>query len=246
MITPRQALLYCLSFIAILSLLLAARANLHRVPVLKQIEFRTQTEDFITRLNQTLNEAEGCEPALAGQHIVASQSQSVLLIDPPMRSGLEVEKGMILEDISLAAGAADMKVQMKDLNGTLTRYPASLRLRLRSSDGKIRVNWQKTGDVELGIKLYVWADSTGKIISCFSPNSAAAFCNATNGFYLHQECRPTLRILSPLASDSPTEPGSGTCRYSGFQPHCPRGQISQSSCATGKCLATQELCQICE
>jgi hypothetical protein len=239
MITSRQTLLYVISFTVLLAILLAARANIRRVPVLKQVEFRNQTAALIDRLTLDLSEAEGCEPALAGQHVTPEQSQSILLNEPQTQ-------GLAIEEATLATGPADMKLQIRDFDRAVTRYPASLRFLFRSSDNKIRVNWKQTGSNELGIKLYVWLDATGKIVSCHGPNSAAAFCNATNGFYWRQECRPTLRVTSPLAADSSRESGFGTCRFSGFQAKCPFGQVSQASCVTGRCLAMQSLCQKCE
>jgi hypothetical protein len=246
MITGRQTLLYALSFAILLAVLLAARANVQRVPVLKQVEFRNQTAAVIDRLTLELNEAEGCEPALAGQHVTPGQSQSILLAEPRMHSGQEIENGLVIEEMTLATGAADMKLQISDFGRAVARYPASLRFLFRSSDNKIRVNWKQSGPNELGIKLYVWLDATGKIVSCHSPNSAAAFCNTTNGFYWRQECRPTLRVTSPAAADSSRESGFGTCRFNGFQAKCPLGQVSQASCTTGRCLTSQSLCQKCE
>lgn len=246
MITSRQTLLYVTSFVILLTILFAARTNIQHVPVLKQIEFRDQTAAVINHWTLELSEAEGCEPALAGQHVTPEQSQSILLIEPEMHSGQEIEKGLVVEEMTLATGAADMKLQISDFDRAITRYPASLRFLFRSSDNKIRVNWKQIAKNELGIKLYVWLDATGKIISCHSPNSAATFCNATNGFYWRQECRPTLRVTSPIATDSSRESGFGTCRYNGFQSKCPLGQVSQASCFTGRCLATQSLCQKCE
>lgn len=246
MITRRQIFLYALSFAVLMTVLFAARANIERVPLFKQIEFRNQSAALMERLTLDLSEAEGCEPALAGLHVTPEQSQAVPLSQPSMRQGQEIEQGLIVEEMTLDLGSADMKLQISDFDRAITRYPASLRFLFRSSDNKIRVNWKRTGEIELGIKLYVWLDATGKIVSCHSPNSVAAFCNATNGFYWRQECRPTLRVTSPVAADSSHESGFGTCRFNGFQAKCPLGQVSQASCVSGRCLASQSLCQKCD
>lgn len=249
MITFRQALLYVFSFALLVTVLVAAQTNAHKVPVLKQIEFRNKTSALIQKITANLSEAEGCELALGGRHVTPGQSDILLLSEPfPMHKGQEVEDGVILEEMTMASGPADMKIQMKGMTTPMTRHPASLQFLLRSKDGKIRANWQQspTGEEDLGIRLYVWLDSASKIVSCFSPQSAAAFCNSLNGFYDGQGCKTVMKVVSPLAADPLLEAGAGTCRYFGFQKHCPLGQVSQASCFTGRCLAAQELCQKCE
>lgn len=249
MITFRQLLLYVASFALLVVVLVAAQTNIHKVPVLKQIEFRNKTVSLISRITQNLSEAEGCELALGGQHLAQGQAEILLLSEPfPMHKGQEVDAGVILEEMSMATAPADMKIQLKGMTTPMTRHPASLQFLFRSKDGKIRANWQQSpvDESDLGIKLYVWLDSTSKIVSCFSPFSAAAFCNSTNGFYDGRECKSVMKVVSPLASDAILEAGAGTCRYFGFQKHCAYGQVSQASCFTGRCLASAELCQKCE
>ncbi|MGE3760538.1 MAG: hypothetical protein AB7H97_22420, partial [Pseudobdellovibrionaceae bacterium] len=159
MITLRQLLFYLGSFAALVLVLVAAQLNAHRVPIFKQIEFRNKTAAIVDRITRNLSEAEGCELALNGQHVTQGMAEILLLSEPfPMHKGQEVERDVLLEEMILASGPPDMKIQLKGMTTPMTRHPASLQFLFRSKNGKIRANWQKSSvdENDLGVKLYVW------------------------------------------------------------------------------------------
>lgn len=225
------------------------RERSRRVDLVKQIEFRSKVQTFMAGLPEKLRDPEECDPVLGGQRItagtVSTLNQGEVFKFPP--------EGAFIEAAELATLGPDMRLKINDLPGYMTRYPASLRFLFRSQDGKMRVNWResKIDENDLGVKLYVWVDPTGKIVSCHGPDSPASLCNLTNGFYYNQECRPTLRVVDLGAKDPFVAQGVGTCRTQGLslsgECQLPLSEnAADRNCLTGKCLPARDLCQQCE
>ncbi len=228
-----------------------------------QIEFKDSASAVMAGITANLRNDETCTFIMSGQSAEPGKESAVFLnyvydssltAETSLRAGAKVFPGAIIEHLGLALGSPDMRLKVQEFGSYLTRYPASLRLMFRSQDGKIRVNWSERGidKYDLGVKFFVWLDRTNKIVSCFRADSAAAFCNMTNGYYVDQRCRQGVQAVSPFAADPANETGFGTCRYGGLRApdgcEPPRFSVRTEggNCFTGKCLPARDMCLRCE